>query len=277
VTTWHAPAEALARFATSPETLDEATASSLEAHLLGCAACRQAVAAAAGPAPLAASWAGVADRVDRPHRTLGERLLGRLLPEDVARVVAATPALRLSWLAGVVAVVAAVVVVARQTGTSTPFLALAPLVPLAGVAVAFGQGPDPAGEAALASPLYGAGLLLRRTAAVLATSLLVLAAGSLALPGLELRAVAWVLPALGLAFGALALSTWVSPLAATTVAAGAWLVALQVSVLSSGPTDSVGDSGLFGPVGQLTFAALAALAVAGVTTRRAQFVNPEVR
>ena len=77
--------------------------------------------------------------------------------------------------------IAAAVAASRSVDDSRPFLALAPLVPLAGVAVSFGPAPDPAGEAGLATPMHGAGLVLRRPIAVLATSLIVLVAGTLAL------------------------------------------------------------------------------------------------
>ena len=41
--------------------------------------------------------------------------------------------------------------------------------------------------------------------------------------------------------------------------------------------DPVGDSDLFGPLGQIAFAALAALAVAVVPARRSRFVSLEAR
>jgi hypothetical protein len=270
---WHADQEQLARFATAPETLDELTAASLEAHLLDCDACRRTVTAAVDPLVAAASWDAIADRIDQPRRAVAERVLARFVTDHVARVVGATPALRLSWLAGVVAVVAAAVMTARQTGTDTPFLALAPLIPLAGVAAAFGPGPDPAGETALATPLFGAGLLLYRAAAVLATSLVVLAAGSLALPGLELRAIGWVLPALGLTFAALALCTWLSPFPAIAVAAVGWLVTLQSVAVGASSLRGVADSALFDAAGQTAFAALTVLAAVMVANRR-QHLRP---
>src|SRR4051812_19011263 len=103
VSDWHATPEVLARFATAPDAVDDLTAASLEAHLLGCGPCRRAVATAAAGAPVAAAvtWDEIADRIDRPRPTVTERLLARFVPDHVARIVAATPALRLAWLAAV--------------------------------------------------------------------------------------------------------------------------------------------------------------------------------
>lgn len=277
MTVWHAEPEVLARFAAAPAELDDVTASSLEAHLVACDRCRAAVGAASDPARLVEGWLGVADRIDRPRPTLAERVLGRLLPHHVARVVAATPALRLAWLAAVAAVTAAVVAAARQVGADAPFLMLAPVVPLAGVAVTFGPTPDPAGEVALASPLHGAGLVLWRTAAVLVTSLLVLLPGSLALPGMELHDVGWVLPALALTLAAVALSTWVPPFTATAVAGVAWALTLEVAALGGGIERSLTSGALFGPPGQASFALLAVLAGAVLAVRHPRLSTLEAR
>jgi hypothetical protein len=274
---WHADPEVLARFAAAPAELDDPTASSLEAHLVACARCRAVVTAATDPSLVEQGWQGVADRIDRPRPTLAERVLGRFLPHHVARVVAATPALRLAWLAAVAAVTAAAVAAARQGGADTPFLLMAPVVPLAGVAVTFGPAPDPAGEVALASPLHGAGLVLWRTAAVMVTSLLVLLPGSLALPGMDLHDVGWVLPALALALAAVALSTWVAPFTATAVAAAGWALTLELAALGGGIESSLARGAVFGPPGQVAFAAVAVLAAAVLAVRHPRLSTLEVR
>lgn len=277
MTTWHARPEILSLYATAPDLVEGVTASSLEAHLLSCEECRRAVAAAADPGLVARSWEGLADRIDQARPTAAERVLGWVLPGHVARVVAATPALRLAWLAAVTAVTAAVVAAARQVGADTPFLVLAPIVPLAGVAISFGPAPDPAGEVALATPMHGAGLVLWRTAAVLATSLAVLVPASLALPGLELHAAGWVLPALALTLGAVALSTWVPPFTATAVAGVGWLVALQVAALTDGVSRTLVDGPLFQPAGQLGFALAAGAAAAVLSARHPRLSTLEAR
>ena len=277
MTTWHAPEAVLNRYAARPETLDELTALSLEAHLLSCAQCRAGVAAAADPSFVAASWDEVADEIDRSRWTLAERVLGLFVPDHLARVVAATPALRLSWLCAVVTIVAAAVLLAREVGTSTPFLALAPLIPLAGVGLSFAAVADPAGEVALSTPLFGTGLLLRRAATVLAMAIVVLSLGTLALPEYELRHVGWLLPALALTFGALALATWFAPMTATAVAGASWVLVVEAAAFGFTSGASFADSGLFSAVGQLVFAGCAVLGAIAFALRGAAPRSVEVR
>lgn len=274
---WHAAPHLLARYATEPEMLDNITASSLEAHLLDCEQCRRAVADAVEPATLTASWNAIVDVVDRPRPTIAERFLAWFFPDDMAQVVAATPALRLSWFAAVVAVIAAAVVASRSVDDLTPFLAFAPLVPLAGVAASFGPAPDPAGEAALATPMHGAGLVLRRTVVVLATSLVVLLAGTAALPGLEWRAAGWILPAIGLSLVALALSTWFAPLTATLTAAIGWEVALATTGFVDRIPRGIAEGPMFGPLGQFACALMIPLALAALGSRQLRLSTMEAR
>ena len=277
MSTWHASPQLLARFANEPELIDNATAASIEAHVLSCKACREAVADAVEPGTVAMSWDAIVDRIDRPRASIPERVLAWFLPGDVARVVAATPALRLSWLAAAAAVIAGAVAASRSVDDLTPFLALAPLVPLAGVAFSFGPAPDPAGEAGLATPMHGAGLVLRRTIAVLVTSVGVLLAGSAALPGLEWRTIGWLLPAIALSAAALALSTWFAPLTATIGCAVAWeLVILLAGILDRGPR-SLEAGPLFGPAGQVAFALVTIAALAVLVTRQSQLSTLEAR
>ena len=75
------------------------------------------------------------------------------------------------------------------------FLALAPVLPVAGVAVAFGPRTDPLHEVAVAAPYSSFRLLLLRSAAVLTTSLLLAVPAAALLP-----ATAWV-AAIALAAG----------------------------------------------------------------------------
>src|SRR5438445_3428947 len=94
---WHAEADLLQRYA--DETLDDARAYSLEAHLLRCARCRAELAPTADAAQLDRMWASVVERVDAPAPGLVERgLLEIGVREHAARLLAATPSLRLSWL-----------------------------------------------------------------------------------------------------------------------------------------------------------------------------------
>ena len=98
-------------------------------------------------------------------------MLGRVgFDEAAARLVAATPALRAAWLAAVALVVGVVVVACQAADSDGLFLAIAPLLPLAGVAAVFAPGTEPAGEIGSATPLMGFGLVVRRAELVLVTS-----------------------------------------------------------------------------------------------------------
>jgi hypothetical protein len=277
MTTWHAPPDTLARFARTPESLDAATASSLEQHLVACADCRAVVAGAAEPLALGESWAGIADEIDRPRTTVVERLLERLgMPGDTARIVGATPGLRLAWLATTILLAAAAIAAARDTGSDSAFLVLAPLVPLGSVLLAFLPAEDPAGEAAIATPMHGATLVMRRTVAVLVPTFLILAIAGLALPDLTAGAALWILPGLALALGTLVLATYVrAPVGAATLAIG-WLALLaSVSVLDGRRVPLI-DTPVFGLVGQAVAFALILVFAAGLYARRDHFSTMEV-
>lgn len=277
MTTWHAPPDSLARFARSPESLDEVTASSLEQHLITCGECRAEITRAADPTALDESWHAVADVIDRPHHTFAERALGRLgMPDDLARIVGATPGLRLAWLATTVLLATAAAAMARDTGSVSAFLVLAPLVPLGSVALAFLPTEEPGGEAAAATPLFGPALVVRRSLAVLVPTFVILAVAGLALPELTSGGALWILPGLALTLTSLALATYVRiTLAAGALAAG-WVTLLtSVSVLD-GLAAPVAETAVFGPLGQAIALALVLLAAGGLYRRRDHFSTMEV-
>lgn len=269
MTTWHAPEDVLARYAFRPEDVDDVTAMSVEAHLLACADCRTRLGSAVDPALLSQSWDAVADRIDRPRRTPAERFLHLLGVSEVnARLVGATRGLQVSWLLSVAGLVAAMVVIALQSGRAGFFLIVAPVIPVVAVAGVFAPGADPVGEAGAATPMSGWGLVLRRVLSVLCPTLVVLGLGAVALPGLSLAGAAWVLPALGLTLGALALGTWLRvEVAAATVATG-WLVALWLARWYSSERTPVADLLPLTATGQLTALALAVLATGVLVARR---------
>jgi len=277
MTTWHAPADALVQFARSPETIDEVTASSVEQHLVACAACRAVVAEATDVAERRRSWAEVVDAIDQPHANLPERLLVRLgMPSDMARVVGATPGLRIAWLATAALLAAAAIATSRDAGSDTAFLVLAPLVPLGAVALTFLPAEEPGGEAAMATPFAGAGLVLRRSVAVLAPTFAILALAGLAQPDLTAGGARWVLPGLALSVGSLALATYVRVTSATTALAVGWVVLVGLVSLQDGRHGPVADTVVFGVVGQLTAAALVLAATGALYLRRDRFSTMEV-
>ncbi len=273
---WHADTALLDRYAHG--STDLASAASIEEHLLSCAECRERLANTADidhvlPVGLIdAMWNEIADVVDRPHETLVERILHRVgVSESAARIVSATPALRLAWI-GAVAIAAAFAVWAAYGSTHDPivFLWFAPVVPLAGVATAFGPSIDPLHEVALAAPLPATRILALRTSAVGVTAGLILIPASLALPGF---AAAWIMPALAVCALALALGTTMEAARAALVAGGLWVLAVPswIWFSTAEPRRLAAQLALFGPTGQIFWVALTAIALSVVYLRREQF------
>jgi hypothetical protein len=274
---WHVPPALLARFADNPGAVDDMAASSIEAHLVACAGCRRTLTVAGDPGLLETSWAAVADRIDRPRPALFERLLGLFgIGSGCTRLLAATPALQAAGLGAVAVLAIAASVVSRTADAEGPFLVLAPLLPLAAVALSFTAAADPAGEAGVGTPLHGAGLVMRRAAAVLAVTLGLLAGAALALPDLGPSAAAWVLPALALALGALALGTWVRAEVAVAALAGVWLLTVWSSWWLAGHDVSVAQSATFAAAGQMAALAAVAVSAAVLFARRDRFATLEV-
>ena len=255
-----------------------ATAAAVEAHLMSCAGCRARlaeVAALADSEPLnqESVWDAVLARVDRPTCSITERLLGlmRVRP-DTAKLLATTPALRLAWLAAV-AFVAAFAVAAARLDEDGPWLLLviAPLLPVAGVATAYGPALDPTYEIGVAAPLSGLRLTLTRTLAVIASTLPLLAVAALVAPGGGWIVFGWVLPSFASVAITLALSTAISPERAGVVVGIGWLVAVLALVDRGRTGEFVERSLVFSSSGQAAVAVVAVIGVAIVVTRRTCF------
>ena len=255
-----------------------AAAAAIEAHLMSCAVCRAELAdvsrfAQDGLVNEQSVWDGVLERVDRPTRSITERLLGVLrVRPDMAKLLATTPALRLAWLAAVVFVATFAVAAARVEGDG-PWLLLviAPLLPVAGVATAYGPALDPTYEIGVAAPVSGLRLALLRTLAVIATTMPLLAVAALVAPGGGWAVFGWVLPSFALVAITLALSTVTSPERAGGIAGVGWLVALVVLIDRDRAGDFVDKSLIFSSPGQTIVAVVAATAVAIVATRQTCF------
>ena len=155
----------------------------------------------------------------------------------------------------------------QAAGTDGPFLVLAPLLPLAGVAAAFAPGVEPAGEIAGATPLFGFGLVLRRAELVLVTSFAVLLVGALALPGLEPRDAGWVLPALALSLTTIALAGRAPVLPVAATLASAWLVGLSVLMYLDDASSALAESVAFTHTGQLVLGLVAMVSFVAVLMR----------
>jgi hypothetical protein len=264
---WHVDDALLAAYARGDA--DIANASSVEAHVVACATCQAAVATLVAPKRLEANWLEVVDVLDAPKPRFAEALLARLgVAPHVARLLAATPSLTVSWL-GAVAIALAVAVAGAHQGERglAVFLCVAALAPVAGVAASFARGIDPMHELSLAAPMSSVRLLLLRTVAVVAVTLVLTVIAAAALPHLSWTAAAWLLPALGLTLASLALSTYVPHTTAFGAVTGLWLAVTIASAARPGDALAAFDG-----AAQLGFAAVIA-AAAVVLVQRGQALD----
>ena len=223
---------------------------SVEAHLTACARCRSALSAQADAERLARNRSVLLVRAAIGDGGRVRRLLCRCgVPDHLLRLLAATPSLRRSWLLSVIGVLAVVAGEAaavrygwiRPPGLGdlararrlagypdpevlAPFLLVAPLLVLAGVAAAFLPMFDPACRLAVAAPFSGFTLLLVRSVSALAAALVPVVAAAFVLPGPGWLPVALLLPSLALCAFALAAATVVDPRAAAVTAGALWVL-----------------------------------------------------
>ncbi len=178
------------------------------------------------PAPLLErAWAGVRDAVESPPLPLPIRLARRCgLSEPTSVVLAATASLRTSWLVGAFVALAFATLAVGMAGDNllAPFLLVAPLVPVLGVAAAYGPQEDPLETLVVTAPYGRTRLILVRTLAVLVSVLPVAALLGLLLPGPPWIAVAWLGPALALVPVLLALSSFTGPRTGAALVTLAW-------------------------------------------------------
>ncbi|NRQ31184.1 zf-HC2 domain-containing protein [Nonomuraea sp. NN258] len=263
---WHLDEDLTARYAGGD--LNPTLAASVEAHLLACHPCRTLLAPRVPGERLDRVWAEIADVVDAPVPGPVERLLGAAgVPEHVGRLLAAAASLRLPWIAAsAVALLFAALASAETTRWGLlVFLTLAPIVPVAGVAIAYGRDGDPAHEIGLAAPYSMFRLMLMRAAAVVAVSSALALAAGLLLPGGAWTSAAWLLPALALTSLTLALSSRFDPRLCGAAVAAAWLVVIAMTNLR-GP-----NLALFDSAGQLGYLAVVAGSVIVIVVRRREF------
>lgn len=199
---------------------------------------------------LAANLSAVKVEVDAPRAPLLARALGRLgVAERNIPLVTATPALRRSWLAAVL--VALLFAINAASGSNAAgierivgFLTVAPLIPLLGVALAFGRGVDPTHEIVIAAPIDTYRVFLIRTASVLTISTAILLAASVLVPAGGLARVAWMLPAVAVTIATMALATRIEPRLAAGVIAATWITIVVVV------SQAIDPAAMFGPTTQ---------------------------
>ncbi len=242
---WHADDTLIAHY-----TRGEASAlpaAALEQHLTTCAECRARMAHHVDPVPLESIWERIREDAQAPSRSLVERLLIRVgVSESDSLLISVAPSLRTSWLLGLAITLVFVGLGAGFGGTRglACFILVAPLVPMAGVAFAYGPDVDAVYEVGAAAPYSASRLLLLRSSAVLATSLPLSLAAGLLVPAWTWTTVAWLLPAMALTALVLAASTWMRPTVAALGLGLAWLCVVVVATVERHPVAVLAPSKL---------------------------------
>jgi hypothetical protein len=259
---WHCDHATLAAFAEG--SIDPVSGASVETHLMTCAACRATVTTLYPRDLLDDVWQGLQARVEDPSPAVLERLLTRVgLSAETARLLVTVPAMQGAWLLGLTCATLFALVATTlgdELGVST-FLVIAPMAPLAGVAVSFGGDVDPTHELVATSPYSSVRLLMVRTAGVLCTSLPLTVLVGLALPGPPWLALAWLAPAAAAVTLTLAVGPWFGHTLTATVLAATWTAAVAA-------TARMDDLLLLvEPAMQGAFLALAVLGAVVVTVR----------
>ncbi|MDG4826083.1 hypothetical protein O7635_29900 [Asanoa sp. WMMD1127] len=256
MTTWHVPDDDLRSYA--GRGLGPPLLWSTETHLASCAVCRGRLASLV---PVDVGWARLDAALDAPRPGPVERLLVAVgVPDHTARLLTATPAMRLSWLLAVATTLVLTALLARVFGGAMVFLGAAPLLTLAGVAVSFGPGVDPTYEITVTSPVHAFRLLLLRCVAVLSANTVLCVAATAFVPDYGLSIVGWFLPSLALTVATLVLSPRFGAAWSALLVGSLWL--LTVTWAGSVP---------FTAAGQLSLLAAAAVLSVLLARRAALF------
>ncbi|WP_432011173.1 zf-HC2 domain-containing protein [Streptomyces cucumeris] len=239
---WHVDEMMATRYAAG--TVSDAVAWSLEKHTENCGNCATTVSAAVrarkDTARVLADVRSTLLGALPPQGAISHRALSHPQPRHtrlLSRVIwAAGPALHGAWVVAVLLVCAGAVSLAYGadfTGARPLLLALAPLLPMAGVALSYGPSADPVHEITLATPSGGLRLLLTRCVAVLAVSLPLLTAAGAIVPNQSGAPgpATWLLPGLALTAGCLGLGSYIGCSIAAGLLAGVWSLTMLVPVL----------------------------------------------
>jgi hypothetical protein len=223
--TSHVPAVSLAAHAAGDPALDDATAWAVEAHLEACAGCRARLAGLPGPA-LRALLDEVQVGIDRGVRNGPRPARRRTWRRRAHRW--ATWAL-IPWAAmTVVAVLTAFLLDHAFPERPSLVLLLAPVAPLAGLAVAWSRRSDPAWEIIAGTARAGLELLLRRTVLILATVIPPLAVAGWLIGQSPAR---WLLPCLTFTAATLLLGGRIGVARAAAILGGGWLALVAVPAI----------------------------------------------
>ncbi|WP_055689566.1 zf-HC2 domain-containing protein [Streptomyces prasinus] len=210
----------------------------VEAHLETCATCRSRLAASVATevpgiaALLDTVRAGLEPQLDAAVRTPSRRHRPRWPSAWLTPAMA--PWLTMIAVVTLMALLLDALAPPTFFGDVSPVLAIAPVLPLCGVAASWSRGLDPAYELTASTARAGLPLLLRRTTAVLVV----------VLPGLlvegrltgTMTAAQWLLPSLAFTSTALALGSLVGVTRAATGLAVAWGVVVVAPTWLTGHT-----------------------------------------
>lgn len=231
IQTWHADEGLLAAYVEGR--LDAVLGASFERHLDHCSACRSAIRPLTDLPGLDRAWDDIRTAIESPRHPWLVRQGGRLgLPEPTSVLLAATVSLRTAWVSSAVVVLAfaAATAVLASGGTLWPYLLIAPLIPVLGVAAAYGPSEDHFEALTVTTPYGRTRLILVRALAVVATCVPIACLLGLALPGPIWIAVAWLGPALSMIPLLLALASFVGPRIGSAVVALLWMGVVISSV-----------------------------------------------
>ncbi|MGK5682893.1 zf-HC2 domain-containing protein [Actinoplanes sp. URMC 104] len=251
----HIPAASLAAYTAGDPHQDPAAVWAIEVHLEGCAGCRGLLAAQAAP-PLRALLDDVQVRLDKGVRSGPAPVRRRAWRRRAHRwaVWSVIP-----WTVTVLGAVLAAFLLDREFPERPSLvLLLAPVAPLAGLAISWSRRADPAWEITSGTARAGLELLLRRTVVVLATVLPPLAVAGWRL---GMSPALWLLPSLAFTAATLLLGGLVGVSRAAAVLAGGWLLAVALpAIATSNPPAVIAPSTMpVWAVAALTGAVLAGL------------------
>jgi hypothetical protein len=225
--TAHVPAAALAAYAAG-EPLDHAAGWTVEVHLEGCARCRERLGGLAAPALrelLGEARTAILHQARTGPRPVPHRRLRR-------RLLRWTDWSLIAWaVTTFTAILAAFLLDRNYPERPSTVLLLAPVAPLAGLAVAWSRRANPTWELIAGTARAGMELLLRRTLTVLATVLPLLAVAGLALgrnPAL------WLLPCLTFTAATLLLGSRIGVPWAAASLGGGWLTVITAMPFLNG-------------------------------------------
>lgn len=235
--TWHADRDLLAAYVAGA--LDPVNGASVEQHLDHCAQCRANITPLVDAPLLESAWSSILETVESQELPLPVRIAHRLgLTEPTAILLGATASLRTAWVSSAFVALgfAVLAVYFSGGGALAPFLLVAPLVPVIGVAAAYGPHEDPLESLIVTAPYGRTRLIMLRTLGVLASVLPIAVVAGLFVPGPVWLAVAWLGPALALVPVMMALSSFVGPRVGAAVVTLAWSATVLPSVRVLPPT-----------------------------------------